>query len=88
MPRAPRINCALDEDTHPEWQRRIGEMRGGMVGAAERHPMPDRFSAVPDPDSPAMIICDEATGRSHSVGLYAYGAVREALQALFGEGEG
>lgn len=80
----PRINCALDDDRHPEARRIMGEMRGTMVEAAERFPMPDRFSAVPCPQSPAMIICDEQTGRSARVSLYAYSAVREALTALMG----
>lgn len=81
----PQINCALDDGCSPYARRAIGELRGSMVVAAEGHPMPDRFSAVPDPDSPAMVICDEATGRSTVVGLYAYGAVREALHNLFGK---
>ncbi|APZ81825.1 hypothetical protein vBEliSR6L_60 [Erythrobacter phage vB_EliS_R6L] len=80
----PRINCALDDDRSEPARQIIGEMRGNMVAVAEEQPLPDRFSAVPCPKGPAMIICDEETGRSTRVGLYAYRATREALADLFG----
>lgn len=80
---APRINCSLDDDRSPEARRIMGEARGQMVAVAESAALPDRFSAVPHPDRPAMIICDEQTGRSTTVGLFAYRAAREALNDLF-----
>jgi hypothetical protein len=73
-----------DSRLDPELARQLGSMRGGMVAAAEAQPMPPRFSAVPHPDRPAMVVVDEETGRSTTVGLYAYGATRQALQDLFG----
>lgn len=79
-----RLNCALDDHRSEPARKLMGESRGDMLVAAETQPMPDRFSAVPCPNSPAMIICDEQTGRSTSVGLYAYRATRAALQDLFG----
>lgn len=80
---AVRMNCSMDARRSPEGQQLIGEMRGSMLVAAEQRPLPDRFSAVPHPDRPAMIVCDETTGRSCTVGLFAYGALREALTDLF-----
>lgn len=81
----PRINCALDARLSEPARREIGEARGSMVDAAERLPLPSQFSAVPCPEGPAMIVCDEVTGRSARVSLYAYGAVRTALTDLFGD---
>lgn len=80
---APRMNCSMDDHRSPEGRQLIGEMRGGMLAAAEANPLPDRFSAVPHPDRPAMIVCDEVTGKSCTVGMFAYGAVRQALTDLF-----
>lgn len=81
---ATRINNSNDDRMSPAARKAIGESRGNMVDQAEKQPLPDRFSAIPHPDRPAMIICDEQTGRSATVGLYAYRATREALNDLFG----
>lgn len=81
---ATRINNSNDAYLSPYAQQAIGEARGNMVDVAESAALPDRFSAIPHPDRPAMIICDETTGRSTTVGLYAYRATREALNDLFG----
>ena len=78
------IATSADARLNPELASQLGSLRGGMVEAAERQGMPTRFSAVPHPDSPAMVIVDEETGRSTTVGLHAYGAARRMLGDLFG----
>lgn len=78
-----RINNSMDDRMSEPVRKEMGEFRGVMVDCAEKSAMPDHFSAVPHPDRPAMIIVDERTGRSATVSLYAYGAVREALNDLF-----
>lgn len=84
MSRKP-IAISGDERLNPALAAQVGSLRGGMVEAAERFALPARFSAVPHPDRPAMVLVDEQTGRSTIVSLYAYGAVRETLTALFGD---
>lgn len=78
------ISLTGDDHLNHELSANLANMRGGMVQAAETREMPRRFSAVPHPDRAAMVIVDEETGRSTTVGLYAYGATRDALQELFG----
>ena len=78
------INNSNDDHLSPQARKLIGTMRGDMVERADGQPMPDRFTAIPHPGRPAMIICDEQSGRSTTVGLYAYRAMREALNDLFG----
>jgi hypothetical protein len=82
----PAIYNRNDRHHSPEGAQLLAGLRGDMVGAAEAVPMPTRFSAIPDPDGPRMIVCDEETGRSIKVGLYAYSELRKALDGLFGEG--
>jgi len=78
----PPIANSADGLLAPALARQLGSLRGGMVEAAEKAPLPARFSAVPHPDRPAMVVVDELTGRSSTVPLYAYGAVRAALTDL------
>jgi hypothetical protein len=75
---------SLDQGSHPETSKAIGSLRGGIVGAAERNELPDRFLVESHPHIPAMIIHDLETGRSTQVALFAYGPVREMLNDLFG----
>jgi hypothetical protein len=73
-----------DELMNDALRNDVQSLRGGMVGAAERHHLPDRFQVIQDVDAPRMIIKDTETGRSTIVPLFAYGNVREALNDLFG----
>lgn len=84
MPRNPGIRISGDARKSPGAAHEIAVLRGHLAAHAEATPMPDRFSAIPHPDRPAMVICDEQTGRSAVVGLYAYGAARQMLDDLFG----
>lgn len=77
------ISTSGDARLNPDLALQLAGLRGGMVAAAEREPMPERFSAVPHPDRPAMVIVDENTGRSTTVGLYAYAETRRVLRELF-----
>ncbi len=74
-----------DRRVAPALARRLGEVRGGMVAAAEAHPLPPGLSARPT-GHPRVEIAHPSTGRSVEVGLYAYGAVRKALGELFPDG--
>lgn len=73
-----------DAGLNPELASEVGSLRGGMVAAAERFAMPERFSATPHPDRPAMIVVDGQTGRSTTISLYAYGSFRQGLTELLG----
>ena len=84
MPRNPGIRISGDARKSPGAAHEIAVLRGHLIATAEATPMPDRFSAIPHPDRPAMIVCDEDTGRSAAVALHAYGELRQALHALFG----
>ena len=83
MSRRPTLRVSSDNRLNPALAAEVGGLRGGMLAAAEARPLPARFSAVPHPDRPAMVVVDEQTGRSTTVGLFAYGALREALTDLF-----
>jgi hypothetical protein len=76
-----------DDDCNPQLKEELGGLRGAMVGAANKIPMPERFVAVPAEDSPSMIITDTETGRTLTVGLCDYHGARHALNAFFGEVE-
>ena len=77
------LRISGDDALNPTLAAELGGLRGGMLAAAEARPLPARFSAVPHPDRAAMVVVDEQTGRSTTVGLFAYGALREALTDLF-----
>jgi hypothetical protein len=64
----------------------IQNLRGMMHGAAERRPLPERFSVVSG-QGPEAIITDYETGRTSTVPLHALGPVRNLLQDLFGDPE-
>lgn len=62
----------------------VNELKGAMVGAANKFALPERFE-VDDSKSPSITIKDKQTGRTTKVGLFAYGSVRQVLNDLFGE---
>lgn len=64
----------------------VDGLRDMMGGAARRNPLPKRFKAD-ESKSPKITITDTETGRSTTVGLYAYGDVRKVLNDLFGDGK-
>ena len=78
------MSISTDADLTPALASEVGGLRGLIADTALEQPMPDRFTAKPHADRPAMIVTDSETGRSTTVGLYAYRAVRESLQDLFG----
>jgi hypothetical protein len=74
----------MDAGMDKEARAITGQFRGDMVTAAERKELPDRFLVEEHAHTPAMIVYDNKTGREALVPLFAYGAVREALNDLFG----
>ena len=74
-----------DSKMHPELKKQVQTLCGGMVGAAEKYHLPERFNAEPDQEKPTFTITDSLTGRSTTVGLCNYGGVRQALHDLFGD---
>ncbi len=81
---ASGMSISTDAALSPALATEVGGLRGLIADTALEQPMPERFTAEQHPDWPAMIVTDTATGRSTTVGLYAYRAVRESLQDLFG----
>jgi hypothetical protein len=73
-----------DMRLNTELREQVAGLRGGMTQQAEKTKMPIRFDAVEHPEHASMIITDMKTKRQTVVGLYAYRAVRQALQDLFG----
>jgi hypothetical protein len=71
-----------DAKLHPILQEQLADLRGGMVGAAERQHLPARF-ATRQHHTPAVVITDTQTGRAITVPLFAYREVRAALADLF-----
>ena len=70
---------------NPALRADISEVRGSIIDAAEKIPMPARFTVAPSLHSPSVIVTDSETGRSVQVPLFGYGVVRETLTGLFGE---
>lgn len=67
-----------------ELQAEVDDIKSCITGAANKNPMPERFTAVNHPDgTPAMLLTDNVTGRTTSVALYGYGPVRQTLNDLF-----
>ena len=61
----------------------VAGLQAAMLAAAEITDLPSRFTVEPQPGQPRLIIRDQVSGRHALVPLFAYGAVREALAALF-----
>ena len=72
-----------DRYMNEDLRREIIPLRGSIVAAAERLPVPSRFEVRPHPDASAIVITDAATGREITVPLFAYGEVRRVLDGLF-----
>lgn len=78
------MRISSDSKKNPALAGELSSLRGDMVAAAEKAPLPERYDARPHPDQPAMIILDHDTGRTTVVPIFAYGAVRQALADLQG----
>lgn len=64
-----------------ELEKEVKGLQGGMVGAAERYPLPNGYTVEPNERGSGMIIT-APNGKSSEVGLYAYGNVRKVLTEL------
>lgn len=78
-----RYPVTNDATLHPVLQDQLADLRGGMVGAAERQHLPSRFTVREDPDQPRFVITDTHSGRATTVPLCGYLDVRVALADLF-----
>lgn len=78
------FHVSSDAQLNHELQAELGSLRGGVVAAAERLSIPERFTFEPHPDRPAMILKDKQTKRTSVVRLCHYLGVRETLADLFG----
>ncbi len=63
-------------------------LRNMIADAGDKRPLPERFLVKNVDGQPAMRIVDTETSRDTVVPLFAYGAVRQALDDLFGKLEG
>ena len=79
------MEVADDRIMEPALREEVIGLRGSIVAAARRTPLPDRFTERPHGERPAWIITDQETGREATVPLFAYAPARELLAALFGE---
>lgn len=76
---------AIDDTKSPALASQLQGIRGGMVGAAEKMPLPSRFAVTPCTDAPRLTIRDIETGRETTIGLCDYYGARKVLGDLFGE---
>lgn len=83
MPRIHRTRS--DARLNPVLQDQVGALRGSMLDAAERNPLPPGFVAEPM-DRPSARIVHEASGRAHVVAFHSYAAVRKAFAEMFPDG--
>lgn len=79
------MKITTDAGLNPKLANEVQGLRGMMLGAATKNPLPDRFVVEPHASRPAMIITDTVTGKTSTVPLFAYGEVRATLTDLFGE---
>jgi hypothetical protein len=84
MARKRTYRVTADASLHPVLQGDLAALRGGMLGAAEKHPLPSRFTVRPDADAPRILVADTQTGRTSLIGLCDYYGVRQLLHDLFG----
>ena len=84
MRKPQSFNVSADTQHGAEAAAELGRMRGGMVGAAEKKSLPERFMTVEHAHRPAVIIHDTETGRSSTVSLCDYYGARKLLGDLFG----
>jgi hypothetical protein len=82
-PKTRPYRVSADAKLHPVLQEQLGELRDGLVGAAEGQHLPARFTARAHADHPSFVITDHNTGHATTVPLFAYGEVRAALADLF-----
>lgn len=71
-----------------ERKSEITDLRGGMVGQAEKMPLPSFITAEASVDTPTFWLTDTRTGRTTQVPLCNYRGVRKALHELFGDADG
>lgn len=76
----------IDDTKSPALAAELQAVRGGMVGAAEKNPLPARFTVTPRTDRPCLTIRDTETGRETTIGLCDYYGARKVLGDLFGVG--
>ena len=69
---------------NPRLRKQVQGVRNVMEDAANDKPLPPRFQVVQSKTSPAMVITDTETGNKVEAPMFAYGAIRVALQGLFG----
>ena len=78
-----QMPISTDDRLNPQLAQQLSSLRGGLIETAEIQVMPERFTASPHPDRPAMILIDTVMGNSATISLFAYREVRKALQDLF-----
>jgi hypothetical protein len=78
-----RHSIVSDESLNKQLKEDVQDLRGCILGSAEKQPLPDRFTVTASKDKPEMIITDNKTGKSTLTPLFAYGEVRRVLSDLF-----
>ena len=74
---------SMDKTKNRSLQMQMGSLRGCLVDTANKLPLPSRFTVDKCNDTPDMSITDTISGKVAIVPIYAYGAVRRALNDLF-----
>lgn len=64
-----------------ELEKEVKGLQGGMMGAAEKHPLPNGYIVVSNKQGNGIIIT-APNGKTSKVALFAYGAVRRVITEL------
>lgn len=65
-----------------ELKKEVGSLQDAMSTQAEKNPLPKGFMTVAKKGSPMFTIVNTNNGKEHECPLYAYSAVRTALNEL------
>ena len=73
---------STDKHLNPELKKQVSELRGSILGQAEKNTIPDWIMATPCKNQPSIIIANLHNGHNFECPLFAYGQVRKALAEL------
>ena len=63
-------------------KKEVGSIQDAMSTAAEKNPLPKGFVTVKKTNTPSITIVNTNNGKEYQCPLYAYSAVRTALNEL------
>ena len=76
------LDGLLDRTNMPsELEKEVKGLQGGMMGAAEKHPLPSGYTVVAN-DKGNGVLITAPNGKTSKVALFAYGTVRRVITEL------